>query len=69
VAYEVDGFDPANHTGWSVLVQGVAQTVYEEADVERYERLGVASWAPLGSDVLWIRLRPDDISGRELLRT
>jgi CBS domain-containing protein len=66
VAYEVDGFDPATRTGWSVLVQGVARTVYEEAEVERYERLGVASWAPAGPDLLWVQLRPDDISGREL---
>ena len=66
VAYEADGFDTATGTGWSVLVQGTAEAVYEEADVERYERLGVRSWAGMDRDMVWVRLRPDEISGREL---
>jgi CBS domain-containing protein len=66
VAYEVDGLDTATRSGWSVLVQGVAQTAYDEVDIERYERLGVPIWAPADGDMVWVRLRPDDISGREL---
>jgi uncharacterized protein len=68
VAFEVDGFDAATRTGWSVLVQGTAEAVYEEADIERYTRLGVRAWAGDDRDTVWVRLRPDEISGRELPR-
>ena len=66
VSYEADGFDAATRTGWSVLVQGIAEAVYEEADVERYARLGIRSWAGDDRDAVWVRVRPDEISGREL---
>ena len=35
VAFEVDSIDPMYHTGWSVLVQGVASEVVDPADRER----------------------------------
>jgi CBS domain-containing protein len=69
VAFEADGFDAATKSGWSVLVQGRAEAVYEEADAERYARLGVRTWAGVDRDTVWVRLRPDEISGRELPRT
>jgi uncharacterized protein len=68
VAFEADGFDAATRTGWSVLVQGTAEAVYEEADIERYTRLGVRTWAGDDQDTVWVRVRPDEISGRELSR-
>jgi hypothetical protein len=43
--------------------------VYEEADAERYARLGVRTWAGVDRDTVWVRLRPDEISGRELPMT
>lgn len=66
VAFEADGFDSTTGTGWSVLVQGTAEAVYEEADIDRYTRLGVRTWAGDDQDTVWVRLRPDEISGREL---
>jgi CBS domain-containing protein len=66
VAFEADRFDAATGSGWSVLVQGTAEAVYEDADIERYARLGVRSWAGDEGDMVWVRLRPDEISGREL---
>jgi uncharacterized protein len=66
VAFEADGFDTATGTGWSALVQGTAEAVYEDADVERYAGLGIRSWAGTDRDTVWVRLRPDEISGREL---
>ena len=67
VAFEVDGVDARTHRGWSVLVKGVARPVYDAGDVERYEALGVSSWAGVDpAETVWIRLRPEEISGREL---
>jgi uncharacterized protein len=66
VAFEADSFDAATASGWSVLVQGSAEAVYEDADVERYAGLGIRSWAGTDRDTVWVRLRPDEISGREL---
>jgi CBS domain-containing protein len=69
VAFEVDGFDSATRTGWSVLVRGKASTVYEAQDVQRYDTLGVRPWAGLetNEDAVWIRVRAEEISGREIL--
>jgi nitroimidazol reductase NimA-like FMN-containing flavoprotein (pyridoxamine 5'-phosphate oxidase superfamily) len=35
VAFEVDEVDPSDHTGWSVLVQGVAREITDEATLAR----------------------------------
>jgi CBS domain-containing protein len=65
-AFEVDGFDERTRTGWSVLVRGSLSTVYEVDDIRRYEALGVHAWAGLDADAVWIVLRPDEITGREI---
>ena len=64
-AFEVDGYDRVAHRAWSVLVTGRVETVYEPADVARLEALGVRAW-PGGSEPFWVRVRADEISGREL---
>ena len=64
-AFEVDGYDRVAHRAWSVLVTGRVETVYEPADVTRLEALGVRAW-PGGSEPFWVRVRADEISGREL---
>ena len=67
VAFEVDDFDPADHSGWSVLVQGVAQDIGDaiDRDSERLRTLGLISWAPGGRD-RWFRIRPHKITGRRI---
>src|ERR1700730_16276347 len=48
VAFEVDGLEPANHGGWSVLVQGFGQDVTDAVGF-RYEdlrRRSLSSWLP-----------------------
>lgn len=67
VAFEVDRIDEATHTGWSVLVQGVAQDVSSAVDVtsERMRRLSLITWAP-GARHRWFRIRVDTITGRRL---
>jgi CBS domain-containing protein len=66
-AFEVDGFEEATRTGWSVVVRGRLSTAYEARDVERYQGLDVPSWAPDGgADAVWVVLRPDEITGRQI---
>jgi CBS domain-containing protein len=66
VAFEVDGFDRSSRLGWSVLVKGSASLVYESPDIERMEALGVRSWASADQDMFWVRVRPEEITGREI---
>jgi len=67
VAFEVDHFDETSHTGWSVLVQGLAHNISDTIDPtsERLRRLAVITWAPDSRD-RWFRVVPDRITGRRL---
>jgi len=38
VCYEADDLDATRHTGWSVIVTGLARLVREPAAIERYEQ-------------------------------
>lgn len=67
VAFEVDGVDEGQETGWSVLVIGSASIVYDSDDATRLDRLGVRSWAGADEDALWVRILAEDISGREIM--
>jgi len=66
VAYEVDGYDALSESGWSVVVKGTAQLVYESVDTDRYDTLGLRSWADLEGLSFWVRIRPIEITGREV---
>lgn len=67
VALEVDGFDPATRSGWSVLVLGVARDVTDAADPAAVasRRVPVDSWAPGQRDRVLVVL-PLSISGRHV---
>jgi nitroimidazol reductase NimA-like FMN-containing flavoprotein (pyridoxamine 5'-phosphate oxidase superfamily) len=64
-AFEVDSFDRASRSGWSVLVTGHLEEVsqYQAADLRRIQALDVAPWAA-GHRDLWLRLRPSFVTGR-----
>jgi len=68
VAFQLDDHDPARGTGWSVLVQGRAEVVDDPGLKTRYEDK-LDSWA-IGDDdaVSWLRIMPDEVSGRRLRR-
>jgi len=67
VAFEVDHVDETTHTGWSVLVQGLAHDITETIDPtsERLRGLAVVSWAP-DPRQRWYQVVPDRITGRRL---
>ena len=65
VAFEADGYDERTQSGWSVLVNGRAQAVYEDAEIQRLNHLGLHPWATGADRPFWIRIRPTSISGRQ----
>jgi hypothetical protein len=63
----VDRIDEVTRTGWSVLAVGQAIPIDDLSAVEHLLRVGVPDpWAG-GTRHLWLRVRPDRISGREIL--
>jgi len=66
VAFEADGYDERTRTGWSVLVNGRARAVYEAAEIQRLNRLGLRPWVGAADRPFWIRIRPATISGRRI---
>ena len=64
-AFEVDSFDRASQSGWSVLVTGHLEEVtwHQTKDMARLQTLPVVPWAA-GERNLWLRLRPGFITGR-----
>ncbi len=68
VAFQLDDHDPARGTGWSVLVRGRATLVEDQEEIDRF-RASLDSWAvEEEADVSWIRIVPEEISGRRLRR-
>ena len=65
MSYEIDEHDVSTRTGWSVLVIGRAEILRgDEAD--RLEVIAPPSWTPY-SDVSWVRIRAEEVSGREIV--
>jgi len=63
VAFEVDHVDSVYHSGWSVMVTGIARDATDE--VPRDERSATPRWAP-GADDRLVAISIDQISGRRL---
>lgn len=67
VSYEVDDYDGISGTGWSVLLKGTAAIVDDEAECRQLEQLLDVPWTGLVEESLWVRIRPDEVTGRELV--
>jgi uncharacterized protein len=46
VAFEVDEFDPGDHTGWNVTVVGPSRVIADPAEVAGLDDLGARPWVP-----------------------
>jgi nitroimidazol reductase NimA-like FMN-containing flavoprotein (pyridoxamine 5'-phosphate oxidase superfamily) len=67
VAFEADGYDIAERSGWSVLMQGPAVEVTSEPEIRALEDRADAPWIHFPDEgTVWIRVRAESISGREL---
>ncbi len=65
VAFEIDDFDAAARSGWSVMVQGVGHDITDSLDrkSERLQSLEVSPWAP-GSKPRLLRIDTTTVTGR-----
>lgn len=68
VSVEVDGVDEAARQGWSVLVRGTAVTVDDEETTDQLDQLGVEPWIRPDAPRTWVRVVPDEITGRRVPR-
>lgn len=66
-SFEIDRFDPATRSGWSVVATGRLEEVtqYDSTTWARIRALGVEPWAG-GEKASWLRLVPDRITGRRV---
>ncbi len=64
VTFEADDYDERTRSGWSVLVNGEAEPVYEDTEVDRLERHGLRPWTSGAERPFWIRIRALSVTGR-----
>jgi nitroimidazol reductase NimA-like FMN-containing flavoprotein (pyridoxamine 5'-phosphate oxidase superfamily) len=64
VSFEADSYDIESHSGWSVVVSGFTEEVESDAEIRRFNDLGLLSWGRAADDPHWIRVRPTSITGR-----
>jgi hypothetical protein len=67
VAFEIDGSDEAQRSGWSVVVQGVGNDITDTVDglSEELRDLPVDHWVP-GERTRWVRIIPERVTGRRV---
>jgi hypothetical protein len=65
VAFEVDDFDPVDHTGWSVMIVGIARDVTDVVHETSIDETLIARWAH-GPDGRIVAIVPEQITGRQL---
>ncbi len=66
VAFEVDEWDEQTRTGWSVLVKGKAEQIIDYDSLVVADELGATPWAEEASEGRWVRVVPEEITGRRL---
>ncbi len=66
VAFEVDDWDAGDHSGWSVVARGVAESSPEDASA--LDALGVEPWLEPAKRGTWIEVRVDEVTGRRISR-
>jgi uncharacterized protein len=64
-AFEIDGIDRGERSGWSVIIIGVTEEITNPAELRRIDSLGLEPWAP-GDKGQWIRIRANAVSGRRI---
>ena len=65
IGFEADHYDAMTRSGWSVVISGFTEVVESDAEIDRFERLGLQSWGGAAArDPHWIRIRPASVTGR-----
>ena len=65
VAFEIDDWDPVREAGWSVLVKGTAHEV-DADDPAAVEASTLQPWARAIERDIWVRIVPNEITGRRV---
>ena len=65
VSFQADESRPADHEGWSVLIQGVAREVTDPGELGVLRRGPLRSWLRPPEEH-WVRIGVESISGRAL---
>lgn len=65
VAFEVDEIDPLTHTGWSVVVTGVAREVVAPDRLAELDATTIPRWAPAGATRV-VAIHPQLVTGRRI---
>jgi nitroimidazol reductase NimA-like FMN-containing flavoprotein (pyridoxamine 5'-phosphate oxidase superfamily) len=66
VAFEVDDYDRADRSGWSVLVVGASEIVHDVDVTFRVLDAAIEPWAG-GIRTSIVRIRPELVSGRRIV--
>ena len=66
VTFEIDGFDPDSHSGWSVVVKGRADTDIDDATLAALDATGFRPWADAAASGNWVIIRPVEVTGRRI---
>ncbi len=68
VSYEVDAWDGARRSGWSVLVHGTATIVDDDAQTARLEAAAPPPWFDLDPEqTRWVRVSTRQVTGRMIM--
>jgi uncharacterized protein len=62
-AFEIDGIDERERTGWSVLVSGRAEEVRDTKQLDELGQTPLLPWAP-GDRSQYVRITPELVTGR-----
>jgi uncharacterized protein len=65
VAFEIDGVDQLQRTGWSVVVSGRAQEIVDPGDLQELNQTPLLPWAP-GDRSQYVRITPGSVTGRRI---
>lgn len=66
VCFEVDTWDAASRSGWSVVIRGQASEVDGWGEIEQLENIGLVPWSKEKWRPIWVKIVPSEISGRVL---
>ncbi len=64
--FEIDAWDDELRTGWDVLIEGRAEEVVDDIELAELETLGLVPWAAHPSRSRWVRITPEELTGRRV---
>jgi nitroimidazol reductase NimA-like FMN-containing flavoprotein (pyridoxamine 5'-phosphate oxidase superfamily) len=67
-ALEIDGYEPASRTAWSVVVRGQVQLILDPAEKAAADSLNLDPWQP-GDKIHYMRMSLDAVTGRRFTTT